>query len=589
MSVESNLMAIFLGFAFLSGLVTIFAPCIWPLLPIILSSAAGGGRSKPLGITLGIMLSFLFFTLSISYLVQLFHLDSNLLRLFAVIVIGFLGLSLVIPALSARLEILVSRFSGAVGGGPSTKGSGFLAGLITGCSLGIVWSPCAGPILATIATLAATQAVNARVVLVASVYVLGVGIPLFIFASFGSWLFTRSRFLSPYTGRIQQVFGVIMILTAAAIYTNYDKVLQTKLLNTFPAFSTSLNRLESAEAVKAGLNVLKKKGENSGTLMASLSDSLPKGGPAPEFAGITKWLNTSAPLTLSGLRKKVVLVDFWTYTCINCIRTLPHVTRWYDEYKDRGLVVVGVHTPEFEFEKNTRNVQQAIEQYHIHYPVAQDNNYATWKAYDNEYWPAEYLIDGEGRIRRTHFGEGEYEETEEAIRSLLAEQGESVAGKGMKNIADETPKSPLTPETYLGSSRMERFSSKERMTGGTRLFMLPARLPLHHFAYQGEWDVKPESAGARRRGSALEINFYASKVFLVMTPRSRSPADEVKIYLDGEVIPQSAAGKDVKMGRLRVFTSRLYDLVDLRGKTENHRLRLEFENFGTSVFAFTFG
>ena len=250
-------MIVLLGFAFLAGLVTILAPCIWPILPIVLSSsAAGKGHQRPLGITLGVMLSFAFFTLSISYLVKIFHFDPDGLRFAAIVIIGILGLTMVIPALSRMIEGLISRLS-SLFGQRSKEGSGLLAGFITGLSLGIVWSPCAGPILAAIATLAATGKVTFIVVLVTASYVIGVGIPLFIFAYGGRQVITRTRFLSRYTGRIQQVFGVIMLLTAVAIYTNYDRLLETKLLGAFPQFSAALNGFESNKAVSKQLEILK--------------------------------------------------------------------------------------------------------------------------------------------------------------------------------------------------------------------------------------------------------------------------------------------------------------------------------------------
>ncbi|MBI3619684.1 DUF3179 domain-containing protein [Candidatus Roizmanbacteria bacterium] len=249
-----------MGFSFVSGLITIFAPCIWPLLPIILSSSATGGKQKPLGIVVGIMLSFGFFTLAISYIVKIIPFDPNVLRLFAVIVIALLGLTLVVPKLTQIFEGMVSRLLSSLGTRAARQhGDGFKGGFMTGLALGLVWSPCAGPILVTIATLAATQAVNINIILITVAYVLGVAIPLFIFATAGSWFFHKSRYVSRHTARIQQIFGVIMILTALAIYTNYDKVLQAKLLDTFPAYTDFISKLESNKEVKNQLEVLKQK------------------------------------------------------------------------------------------------------------------------------------------------------------------------------------------------------------------------------------------------------------------------------------------------------------------------------------------
>ncbi len=567
-------MIILLFFAFISGLVTILAPCIWPLLPIVLSSSATGGRAKPLGITLGIIISFAAFTLTISYIVKIFPFDPNVLRLFAVLVITLLGLTLLIPRLTQILEGGLSRFSGRFAGLTKTKDQGFRGGLITGLALGIVWSPCAGPILATIATLAATQTVNFGIILVTVVYVIGLGIPLFLFATVGSKVFSQSRVLTPYTATIQRFFGVIMILTALAIFTNYDKVLQVKLLDAFPSYSNFLYKLEGNKSVQEQLNQLKSKKSippeapmNKNIIMITPTSGLPNLGPAPEFTGIAKWLNVNKPLTMQELRGKVVLIDFWTYTCINCIRTLPFVTSWYEKYKDKGFVVVGVHTPEFEFEKNTNNVLGAIKQYSIHYPVAQDNSYATWNAYSNQYWPAHYLIDAEGNIRKTHFGEGEYEEMEMAIKTLLEEVGKKVDTTTLQ-MTDQTPHTRLTPETYLGSARM----------------------PItDYLTFSGKWDTKDEYSSSHK-GSMLELKFFAEKVYLVINPGTMR--DEVKVFLDGKLVDNTKAGADVRDGYVQFKTNsldNLYNLIDLKGNPGEHLLRLEFDSDGTKVYAFTFG
>jgi cytochrome c biogenesis protein CcdA/thiol-disulfide isomerase/thioredoxin len=583
-------MIVLLLFAFISGLITIFAPCIWPLLPIILSSTASGGRTKPLGITLGIMLSFGVLTLTISYIVKVIPFDPNALRFIAVIVIGFLGLTLIIPRLNQVVEGAVSRLSGKLGATKQKNKSGFSAGFITGLSLGVVWTPCAGPILATIATLAATKAVNFEVVLVTAVYILGVGIPLFLFTYAGAKLFQKSRVVNKYTGRIQQVFGVIMILTALAIFTNYDKVIQTKLLNAFPSYSGLLYSLESNQAVTNELNGLRGSqpiDQSKINMPMAQPGPLPKLGAAPDFVGISHWLN-SDPLTMAQLRGKVVLVDFWTYTCINCIRTLPYVTSWYEKYKDQGFVVVGVHTPEFEFEHNTQNVKNAIKQYNIHYPVAQDNDYKTWNAYKNQYWPAHYLIDTTGQIREVHFGEGSYDETEHSIQKLLEEAGKKTQTDTVKVSADTVNATePLSPETYIGSKRMQYYYPLQTLSDGNQNVTLEEQPPLSSFSLGGRWDIQPEFS-TTTDSSTLVYHFTAKKVFLVLHPPQSGPAT-MKVFLDGEQIPSSVAGSDVKDGAVTIDTARLYNLVDFKDKVEDHVLKLEFQTPDTEVYAFTFG
>src|SRR3990167_8203000 len=578
-------MGILLVFAFLSGLVTIFAPCIWPLLPIILSSSTTGGKKKPLGITLGIIVSFGIFTLTISYIVSLIPFDPTILRYIAVFVIGFLGLTVMVPKLTQILEGYVSKLSSSFRP-VNTTGTGFTSGFITGISLGIVWTPCAGPILATIATLAATQAVNFQIVLVTVAYLIGVGIPLYFFSLLGQSVFSKSRFLSKYTGRIQQIFGVIMILTAVAIATNYDRTLQARLLDAFPSYSQFIINLETAEPVKKELDKLRNPDAEEQIEMPfpKASDtSLPVITKAPDFVGIENWLNSDS-LTIESLRGKVVLIDFWTYTCINCIRTLPYVTSWYEKYKDKNFIVVGVHTPEFEFEKNTTNVANAIKQYNITYPVAQDNDYATWRAYDNHYWPAKYLIDKDGNIRYFHFGEGKYEETEKAIQMLIKQTGMTV---DEKTTAEEDSFSamPQTPETYLGILRAERFTSNEQMTLGRKLYSYSNVLNTHDFAFKGTWNVNDEYSESVS-GASLQLSFQGKKVFLVMHPTTEN--QKVSVYLDDKIIDERSKGQDVIDGVVNIDEPRLYELVNLTEDGNSRLLEMRFDD-GIQIYAFTFG
>jgi cytochrome c biogenesis protein CcdA/thiol-disulfide isomerase/thioredoxin len=556
------MMIILVLFAFISGFVTILAPCIWPLLPIILSSAIKEkGHKRPLGITLGIMVSFMIFTLTISYLVSVFHIDANVLRLLAVIVLTVLGVTMVVPKLSLIFELLVGKLSGRFQ--RRNTSNGFLSGFITGLSLGIVWSPCAGPILASIATLAATQQVSLQVVIVTLAYVTGVGIPLFVFAYGGQRIITGTRGLAQFTGRIQQVFGVFMIFTALSIYTNYDKVIQIKLLEAFPQFGQALNSFESNSLVTDQLNQLK-----------GQSPTAPIGN-APEFVGISHWINVDTPLTKESLKGKVILIDFWTYTCINCIRTLPHVTGWYEKYKNEGFVVIGVHTPEFAFEKETENVKNAIKQYGITYPVAQDNDYKTWNAYQNQYWPAHYLIDAQGKIRYTHFGEGNYEETEQMIQMLLKENGKTTPTQ-LLELNDETPQTRmLSPEAYLGSKRMLYLSKVGNVDNGVQQFNLDSNLLQNMFTFGGTWAIQDEFAQTTT-SSVLEYNLVANKVFLVARP-TKGPGI-INIYLDNKEPKTLTVDKD-----------NTYELIDLKDIVKEHHLRLEFPSSPLQLYAFTFG
>jgi cytochrome c biogenesis protein CcdA/thiol-disulfide isomerase/thioredoxin len=529
------------------------------------------------------MLSFAFFTLSASFLVHIFHLDPNVLRVLAVTIIIFLGLTMIFPALATKFELFIGRLTNIFGQNTTKQNSGFLPSFITGLSLGIVWSPCAGPILATIATLSATGQVSVSVILVTIAYISGVGVPLFTFAYGSQRFILRARGINKYTGKIQRGFGVIMILAAIAIFTNFDQTLQLQLLNNFPALGTAVNGFENSNLVKKQLTVLKQKPEAQSVDTSGLFNT---NTPAPDFVGVDKWLNTDKPLSIASLKGKVVLVDFWTYTCINCIRTLPYVTSWYDKYKNQGFVVIGVHTPEFEFEHETQNVLNAIKMYNIHYPVAQDNEYATWNNYNNQYWPAEYLIDGNGNIRRTHFGEGEYDQMETAIQMLLKQNGKKITNQ-LNNLTDQTPVAEISPETYLGSKRMQYYFPSGNLNNGTEEFTLSDNLSQNTFSYGGMWIINDENA-VSGENALLNYNFTASKVFIILRPGS-SNVNTVKVFLDGKVIDASFAGSDVKNGIITVDGDRLYSVIDLHGKTENHILKLQFQTPGIKAYTFTFG
>jgi cytochrome c biogenesis protein CcdA/thiol-disulfide isomerase/thioredoxin len=584
-------MTLLLFFTFLSGIVTIFAPCIWPILPIVLSASVSGGKKKPLGLVTGLAVSFIFFTLTLAAIVKVIPFDPEALRYLAVVIIGFLGLVLIVPWLGDRLEVAVSKLSGIGGRFTHGRGDGFGGGFITGVALGLIWTPCAGPILAAVATVAATQAVGYQAFLLIVTYVIGVCVPLYILTLIGGRVLTGTRAFSAYTGIIQKVFGVVMILSALMIFTGYDRKLQTTILEKFPSYGSFLKVFENQAEKTGQLEVLRTGKENmkdvqSGILDSMFQPNLQNLGPAPELTGINGWLN-SDPLTMKSLRGKVVLVDFWTYSCINCIRTLPYVTSWYEKYKDQGLVVIGVHTPEFAFEHKKENVAEALKKYKITYPVAQDNDYATWQAYSNRYWPAHYLIDAQGNIRETHFGEGGYEETEMAIQALLKEAGAEITDTEVTKEMGDVSAGPKTPETYLGSGRAENLRSPEVVTGALQSFTQPSTLPLHGYAFEGQVQVGAEQA-LMKTESALTLSFQGSKVFLVMRPGITGAVSKVKILLDGAPIAQSVSGKDVRNGEVVIDGDHLYELIDFQGENKKAIIKIITEEGDTEVYAFTF-
>lgn len=449
---KANPMLILLTFALLSGLMTVLSPCILPLLPIVLTSTAGG-RRRPLGIVAGLVVSFSLATLLLARWIGTLALSANTLRSAAVFVIGLMGLTLLIPALNRAVERALSRLTTRLPHA-RTSGDGVGQGLLIGLSLGLLWVPCAGPILAAIIALTATQSVTANAVAVVVAYAVGAALPLLGIAYGGRSLVQRTQGLARRPLPMQRAFGLVMILTALLVALNVDQSASRWAANLLPeSWSTRLTAWERSPQVADQLDGLRPaestapaapaptpsaaQGGDSPSQTATLPPPPPAAptatplvaldtlGPAPELRGIAHWIN-SEPLTLESLRGKVVLVEFWTFGCINCQRTLPYVTTWYDTYKDEGFVVIGVHTPEFAYEYETANVEQAVAEHGIGYPVAQDNEFKTWRAYDNHYWPAHYFIDAEGNIRYLHIGEGKYEESELVIQQLLAEANATI-------------------------------------------------------------------------------------------------------------------------------------------------------------------
>ncbi|MBL8030901.1 MAG: cytochrome c biogenesis protein DipZ, partial [Candidatus Doudnabacteria bacterium] len=431
--------------ALIAGILTISAPCILLPLPILLGSSVGQkSKTRPLFITLGFVITFAALGITLNFLVQNLGLNPNALRTAAVVLLALFALFMIWPTPFEKLTQHLSGLINRAAKTGQTAGAGNWGGFVMGVVIGVIWAPCAGPILGSILTLIAQESNTLKALSLLVAYAIGAGVPMLTIAYGGQAVTTRVRFIAQYATRLQQVFGVILLLLALAIHFQYDTLLQTKLLNRFPVLNGGLeSKILCALPwyTAEGDECERREAPGSSSNLPPLTSNLKA---APEFTGITNWLNTDRPLTLAELKGKVVLIDFWTYSCINCLRTLPYVTKWYDTYKDQGFVVIGVHTPEFAFEKVTANVARAIQQQGIRYPVAQDNDFGTWGAYSNRYWPAEYLIDQKGNIVRTHFGEGEYDETEMAIKQLLGLSGGATVDSGSDLSQVKSP------EMYFG-------------------------------------------------------------------------------------------------------------------------------------------
>jgi cytochrome c biogenesis protein CcdA/thiol-disulfide isomerase/thioredoxin len=585
-------MIVLLLFAVLAGAGTALSPCVLPVLPALLASGGVGGRRRPLGVVIGLTVTFTVTIVGIADVVDGVGLGSDPLRDIAVAVLLASGLALIVPGLADRLEARLSRIAAL---GPRSRGDGFRSGLLVGAALGFVYTPCAGPILAAVISVSAA---SGRTIAVAIAYSLGSAAVLFALTLGGRKLFDRIRA----AGRglaLQRTLGVVMLVTAGAIIAGVDVSFDQYVAEHIPNVNLTAG-LEKSRAVESRLpqitghtakfvtgskTATAPRDASQATLLAD-AHKLKDLGEAPDFTDTEDWFNTAGnrPLTLAGLHGRVVLVDFWTYTCINCIRTLPYLKAWDAAYRKDGLTIVGVETPEFAFEHEASNVEDAIKQFGLHYPVVQDNEMGTWNAYGNEYWPADYLIDATGHVRYASAGEGDYSQTETAIRALLAEAGANVGG--MSHPTDVvTPSEVATPETYLGTARAQGWHDGPH--SGTHDYGAspPAQMTLNEFAFSGTWNIAAQPATAVSNAQ-IDAEFEAKNVYLVLSSAGERPR-QVQVLLDGKPIPNRLAGADVHNGSLTVKGERLYSLVSLRGDAE-HRLTLRFAP-GVTGYAFTFG
>jgi cytochrome c biogenesis protein CcdA/thiol-disulfide isomerase/thioredoxin len=576
-------------FGFLAGAATAISPCVLPVLPVALGAGATGGRRRPLGIVTGLALSFTFATVALVYVISALGLPDDLLRDLAIAVLIGFGVALMAPPLAARIEAWLSRFAGRAG--VRTGGDGFWSGAAVGASLGLVYAPCAGPILAGVITVSASQSFTTGRLAVALAYGIGSAAMLYLLMLGGRRLTAP---LARRGGAFQVATGAVMVLVALAMLSEYDVRFQNRIASDLPSFLVNPSKpLEDSATAREALADVRAAHGGLGETIAEAApmpeatgpaSGLPVYGAAPEFVGNQRWFNTPGgrPLTLRALRGRVVLIDFWTYTCVNCLRTLPYLTAWDRRYRQDGLTIVGVHSPEFPFEKDAGNVEEAIQRNAIRYPVAQDNDLATWSAYGNQYWPAEYFVDALGRVRYAHFGEGEYEKKERVIRELLAEAGNG-PGRSTTQVSAIAPSATVTtPETYLGAARAERFVNP-MLSPGLHDFGDPPSPPRDEFAYRGRWRISLEAAAAA--GGSLDLSFGARRVYLVLGSPGRPR--RMRVLLDGRPIPARLAGADVHGGVVTVDSQRLYELVDLP-RVEHRSLRL-IPEAGISGYAFTFG
>jgi cytochrome c biogenesis protein CcdA/thiol-disulfide isomerase/thioredoxin len=595
-------MIVLLSFAFLSGVVTILSPCILPVLPIVLSGSLGKGKARPIGVIAGFVVSFTLFTLALSAIVQALGIPPDAMRYLAVALIVAFGLVLLVPSLNRIFEVVGSRVA-ALGQSRSGRGAGvsrvagFWGGLPVGFSLGLVWTPCVGPIMASVISLALTKRVDGGSVLITLAYTIGTAIPMLAIMLGGRALLARVPALTRSAPAIQRGFGVLMVVLGVGIGLGFDRSVQAAILGAFPSYGSGLTALEQVAPVRAALQARNGQAGPGTAAVAGLFAGAPAGvpddgrlgdyGSAPEFVAEGPWFNTSAAaagtpgpaLTLADLRGKVVMVDFWTYSCVNCVRTLPYLKAWYEAYKDKGFVIVGVHSPEFEFEKVGANLSRAMKDLGVDWPVVQDNSYAAWNSYSNQYWPAHYFIDAKGRVRYFHFGEGGYDLSEGVIKALLKEAGTEVGSSvSMPDPLIEA----VTTETYLGYERGKGLISIETPVADKAVLFHAVKAPADgEWSLEGKWSVMSQYV-VPESGGTLRLGFTAKRVFLVVEPEGEGGS--LAVGLDDGTAGDTP---DVRAGRLSPKESRLYQLIDLP-KAGRHVLSLTVHG-RLRLFAFTFG
>lgn len=570
--------------SYLAGALTIVSPCILPVLPFVFARADRPFVRNGFPLLVGMAITFAGVA-SLAAVGGGWAVRANEAgRWIALAVMAVLGLSLLIPRFGDRLmrpfvalgSWLTERAERQSGDQGEVRAS-----LLLGVATGLLWAPCAGPILGVILTGAALQGAGVGTTVLLLAYALGAATSLALALVVGGRVFKAMKGALGAGEWLRRGLGVLVLIGVVAIGLGLD----TGLLTRISAGSTG--RLEQALLTTIG------RGAPMNAAPTDLAN-LPVEGVMPPLTGATTWIN-SPPLTPEQLRGKVVVVDFWTYSCINCLRALPYVRAWADKYKDQGLVVIGVHTPEFAFEKSEANVRDAVRRLGVDYPVAMDNDFAIWRAFKNQYWPAHYFIDAQGRIRHHHFGEGDYEGSERVIQQLLKEAGAADVAADVVQIQAQGAEAAAamdqlgSPETYVGYARAENFRSPGGLARDAVKTYVASPLDLNDWSLVGRWRVTREHAELAAAGGRVSFRFKARDLHLVMGPGATGATPRFRVLIDGQA-PGADAGSDIDaQGVGRIDQQRLYQLIRQSGPVRERTFEIEFLDPGVQVFAFTFG
>jgi len=581
--------------AYLGGVLTLLSPCILPVLPFVFARADRPFLRSTLPLLLGMALTFTVVASLAAVGSQWVAQANQVGRWVALVLMAVFAIALLWPTLADHLlapfQRIGARLSARADAADAAGRGGAWTSLLIGIATGLLWAPCAGPILGLVLTGAALNGASVGTSSLLLAYALGAVTALALAVWVGGRVFRALQARLGLGNVVRRVLGVAALLAVVAIGLGWD----TGLLTRLSAVSTARIEQGLLDAVPgtqpAAPPMMMMAAGQAGA-------PLPVEGTMPTLDGATGWLN-SPPLSREQLHGKVVLIDFWTYSCINCLRAMPFVHEWAQRYRDHGLVVIGVHTPEFAFERDPRNVMKAVQQLKVEYPVALDNQYAIWRAFNNRYWPAHYFVDAQGNIRGHQFGEGNYAHSEQVIRRLLVEAGQTElpppadpAAADLQGVATQADMGNLrSPETYLGHARAEQFASP----GGQRAdaafgYTLPSTLALNQWGLSGQWRVNDEAAQLQQAGGRIAFQFHARDLHLVLAPGEDGKPVRFRVLLDGKPLPAADAGADVAAdGTGTVNEHRLYQLIRQRGTIGPHRFEIEFLDAGVQAYAFTFG